>query len=274
LDTLSNFFDRFYLKASVFFSDSLCGQSHFEAQPGLGHIHLVESGEVRLIQSGRKTILVDEPSVIFYPKQTTHSFKTKPDQSVNLVCGNIDIGISEGNELFEGLPEVLIVPLKEFPELKTVMVLMFSESSKSEQGKTQSINLLLEYFVILLLRHAIKHGLVKQGALSALGDKLLAPLMMKLHQNQEKPWTIEGMGKEIGMSRTKFANYFRQCLGETPMEYLTNWRLNQAKLMIKNNVSLKLIPEKVGYSNEISFARAFEKKFGLTPFKAKSIIDF
>ena len=77
------------------------------------------------------------------------------------------------------------------------------------------------------------------------------------------------MGKEIGMSRTKFANYFKGCLGETPMEYLTNWRLNLAKFLIKEGVSLKLIPDKVGYSNEISFARAYEKKFGLTPFKSK-----
>ena len=272
MDALTTFFERFHLKASVFFTDSLCGQSHFEAQPGLGHIHLVESGELQLFQSGRKTILINESSVIFYPAPISHSFKTKVDQSVNLVCGNIYIGITEGNELFSGLPEVLIVSLREFPELKTLMALIFSESSKSEQGKSQSINLLLEYFVILLLRHAMNHDLVKHGVLAALGNKLLAPLIMKLHQNPENSWTIESMGKEIGMSRTKFANYFKGCLGETPMEYLTNWRLNLAKFLIKEGVSLKLIPDKVGYSNEISFARAYEKKFGLTPFKSKSLL--
>ena len=272
MDALSTFFDRFHLKASVFFTDSLCGQARFEARPGLGQIHLVESGEVQLLQTGRKTILINEPSVIFYTAPISHSFKTKVDQSVNLVCGNIDIGITEGNELFSGLPEVLIVSLREFPELKTLMTLIFSESSKSEQGKSQSINLLLEYFAILLIRHAMNHDLVKHGVLAALGNKLLAPLIMKLHQNPENSWTIESMGKEIGMSRTKFANYFKGCLGETPMEYLTNWRLNLAKFLIKDGVSLKLIPDKVGYSNEISFARAYEKKFGLTPFKSKSLL--
>jgi len=273
MDTLSNFLERYSLRTSVFYSGNLCGQSHFASSMDIGHIHVIESGNVELLIPGKKPLKIHEASVIFFPSSTEHSLKTPNYESVNLVCSTIDLGFQEGNQIFKGMPDFFVISLLDFPELKNTMALLFSEGVKNQLGSTKSINLLLEYFVILLLRHVIQHELITQGVLAALGNKEIGSLMLKLHQSPEENWTIEKMGREAGMSRTKFANFFKHHLGDTPLDYLTNWRLTLAKKLITQGIPLKLLPEKVGYSSNIAFTRAFQKKFNVTPSKYKSSLN-
>ncbi|MFZ6691804.1 AraC family transcriptional regulator [Undibacterium sp. SXout20W] len=265
MDTLTNFLDRYHLRTSMFYAGNFCGRSHYKSTAGVGHIHFVESGNIELKMPGKKTITIKEPSVIFLTSSEEHNLNTKPHDSVHLVCGTIDLGLQEGSQLFKGMPDCLVLSLVEFPELKDIMSLLFAEAGKNKLGAGKAINSLLEYFVILLLRHVTDHELVGQGVLAALGNKELGQLMVKLHQSPNENWTVQSMGQEIGMSRTKFSNYFKHCLGETPLQYLTHWRLNLARQLIDQGCSLKLIPGKVGYASELALSRAYQKKFNITP---------
>ena len=68
------------------------------------------------------------------------------------------------------------------------------------------------------------------------------------------------------MSRSSFAVRFKKLVGITPMSYVTNWRMNKARELIKNkHLPLIEIAENVGYSSEASFNRAFKKQFKLNP---------
>jgi len=87
-----------------------------------------------------------------------------------------------------------------------------------------------------------------------------------LHRRPAHPWTIAALASEVGISRSVLAERFRRYLSETPMAYLTRWRLQLGAQMLKSTSSSVLqIASEVGYESEPSFNRAFKREFGLPP---------
>ena len=79
---------------------------------------------------------------------------------------------------------------------------------------------------------------------------------------------LEKLALIAGMSRTSFTNRFKMLIGETPFNYLTQWRILQAKeLLTENNLSVGEIAVQVGYQSEAAFNRVFKKRVEQTPLK-------
>ncbi|WP_263367865.1 helix-turn-helix domain-containing protein [Edaphobacter bradus] len=88
--------------------------------------------------------------------------------------------------------------------------------------------------------------LIDSGILMGLGDARLSRAVEAMHQHPETSWSLEHLAQLAGMSRARFAVYFRQVVGMTPFDYLTNWRLGVAQTMLRRGSSLKLIASGVG----------------------------
>ena len=87
-----------------------------------------------------------------------------------------------------------------------------------------------------------------------------------MHAFPENQWTLELMAEEAGMSRTLFFNTFKTLVGETPLSYLTNWRVGKAKeILALNNGNISLVAAQVGYQSEAAFNRIFKLKVSETP---------
>jgi AraC-like DNA-binding protein len=79
-------------------------------------------------------------------------------------------------------------------------------------------------------------------------------------------WTLESLASEVGMSRSVFFNQFKKFLHETPLSYLTNWRIRKARELLTTNTSnISEIAMAVGYQSEAAFNRIFKAKTGSTP---------
>src|SRR5258708_26643191 len=82
----------------------------------------------------------------------------------------------------------------------------------------------------------------------------------------EKNWSVESLAREARMSRSAFALKFRGVLGQTPLEYLTQWRMYKAGAMIRsNNSSFSEVASAVGYGSASSFSRVFSRDIGRAP---------
>ena len=89
--------------------------------------------------------------------------------------------------------------------------------------------------------------------------------------NQPHPWTIAALANEVGISRSVLAERFRRYLSETPIAYLTRWRLQLGAQMLKStSSSVAQIAAEVGYESEPSFNRAFKREFSLPPARFRS----
>ena len=67
------------------------------------------------------------------------------------------------------------------------------------------------------------------GMLAAIADKPIGSALQLMHQSPQEPWSLESLSRRVGMSRSAFAARFNQLVGQTPMHYLTFWRMQKAR---------------------------------------------
>jgi AraC-like DNA-binding protein len=87
-----------------------------------------------------------------------------------------------------------------------------------------------------------------------------------MHERPAHPWTVDELGREAGLSRSALHERFVVLLGEPPMQYLTNWRMQVASGLLRNtNSTVAAVALDVGYDSEAAFARAFKRLVGVPP---------
>lgn len=164
---LSPLFARFAPRARVFYSGHLCSTENFVEADGVGHLHLLRSG--RLTVSGRAggsqsdLLTIDQPSVLFYPRPCDYRLPPDEEDGANLACATVDWGIEMRNTLVMGLPDVLVVPLHEVTAFAPTLDLLFAEAFSDRCGRQAALDRLIEYFLILLLRHVINSKVLNAG---------------------------------------------------------------------------------------------------------------
>jgi transcriptional regulator GlxA family with amidase domain len=158
-----------------------------------------------------------------------------------------------------------VLPLDSVPDLAPALDLLFSEASFRLPGRQTALDRLFEYILVLLIRSAVKARLVDSGLLLGLADERLSKAIEAMHKHPETAWSLEQLAQSAGMSRARFAAHFREVVGVTPFEYLTNWRLGVAQTMLRKSNSLKLIASAVGYTNATALTRVFTQRLGMSP---------
>ncbi len=129
------------------------------------------------------------------------------------------------------------------------------------------INCLYEsLFVYAIRAYASGSAAPPKGWLAAISDKHLSKAMEAMHSGLERNWSVKSLAREARMSRSAFALKFKTVLGQTPLEYLTQWRMYKAGAMIRSkNMSFSEVASDVGYGSESSFSRVFKREMGEAP---------
>jgi len=265
MDSLSPFFAQFTLSARVFFSGRLCGISSDHATETAGHLHVVRKGVLKILKAGEPSQVIDQPTVLFYPRPVRHRFLSDESAGTEILCSFVEFGAGMLNPLVQALPEVLIVPLASMPELGPTAELLFAEAFSNQPGRQTAVDRLAEYFIVLLLRAAMNAKLLNGGILMGLTDSRLARAISVMHKQPEVAWTLESMAEIAGMSRARFAAHFHEVVGVTPFEYLAAWRVGVAQSMLKRGEPLKIVAPSVGYASSAALTRAFSQHIGASP---------
>jgi AraC-like DNA-binding protein len=80
------------------------------------------------------------------------------------------------------------------------------------------------------------------------------------------PWTVESLAEAAGMSRSAFAARFKELLGQTPLEYVTEWRMQKAiQLLERRDKKLPEVARLVGYESDAAFSKAFKRVVRANP---------
>lgn len=120
----------------------------------------------------------------------------------------------------------------------------------------------------VLLAEVIRSSLGGDGQreLVALRDPQIGAALRLMHDRPEEGWTVERLASKVSMSRSAFANRFREVTGQPPMRYLTRHRLAlAARLLRDGNASVWEVARRTGYQSEAALSRAFKREFGLSP---------
>lgn len=159
-DRLAPLLQRFELRSRVFYAGNLCSLVNFDAVDGVGHLHLLKAGRLRLTAPDGKVQELSEPSLIFFPRASHHRLGADEADGADLVCASVEFGASFGNPLLHGLPPLLVLPLREAPAMGGVLDALFTEAFAERSGRDAALNRLSEVVLVYLLRHAVEHRLL------------------------------------------------------------------------------------------------------------------
>ena len=111
----------------------------------------------------------------------------------------------------------------------------------------------------------LEAGQTGAGMLAGLSHPRLRLALVAMHENPAQDWSLEALAARAGMSRSVFANAFRDTVGCTPGAYLQRWRIGLAEQALRRGRTLALIADEVGYGGEAALSRAFKAQTGLSP---------
>ena len=102
--------------------------------------------------------------------------------------------------------------------------------------------------------------------MKGLADPHVGRALALIHHNPSAPWSAEALAREVALSRSAFVDRFTTLVGMPPIRYLTVWRLQTAKLNLRETrTTIAQLAQSVGYESEEAFSRAFKREFGQPP---------
>jgi len=264
-DRLAALFKHFAVAAHTFHAGALCGINSLGNEEGLGQLHLVRSGVVDVFHGNADPVRIEVPSLLLYPRPLPRRFVTDAETGADMVCADLRFEGGTANPLLAGLPEAVYLPLERLPESVPVLTLLFSEASSTKCGRQRILDSLFEVLLVQILRELMEQSVVGTGMLAGMGHQKLRKALVAMHDEPAKSWPLEELAQSAGMSRTVFANTFRDVVGVTPGQYLQTWRIGIAQKLLERGAPLRHIADETGYADEAALSRAFKATTGLSP---------
>lgn len=186
----------------------------------------------------------------------------------SLVCGFLSCDVTPFNPLIATLPRMLHLRAGDgggwvVPFLQQAV----AESHAARPGSEAMLARMSEMlFVDAVRRHVDALPAESTGWLAGLRDRFVGRALTLLHQRPADAWTIDDLGRQVGLSRSALHERFVQFVGQPPIQYLARWRMQVASGLLRNtNATVAAIALEVGYDSEAAFARAFKRATGLPP---------
>jgi AraC-like DNA-binding protein len=149
------------------------------------------------------------------------------------------------------------------------MTLKFTidEVEMARPGSVVMLGRLAELMFVEILREYMQHMPASAGGwLAGLNDPHVGKALRLLHAAPQRSWTVEELAREVAVSRSVLAQRFTELVGEAPMKYLANWRMQLAKQMMREGTpNIQEVAARVGYESEAAFNRAFKRATGAPP---------
>jgi AraC-like DNA-binding protein len=271
--------------------------------PGAGHLiayHVLTEGRCFANIIGQEPIAIEAGEVIVFTKCDPHVLSSSPGMrtgsvpaepldaatssqlpftinlgdegpiSAKLVCGYLACDARPFNPLLDNLPPVIRARDSEddkTPWLGQFIRLATMESTAKRAGGESVLAKLSELmFIEVVRRHLASMPPEQAGWLAGLRDPFVGKALSLLHARPELDWTIEKLGKDVGLSRSVLAERFADLVGMPPMQYLAKWRMQIASgLLNGGNPNIATVAAEIGYASEAAFSRAFKKMVGMPP---------
>lgn len=170
--------------------------------------------------------------------------------------------------MFANLPPVIHIPghLDQAAVLRWSIELFRAEYLERKVGRSLIMNNLTTIMLLQIFRIHMASASAQRNWLSALRDPKLSKAIEAMHREYQKGWSLDSLAKIAGLSRSGFALNFKTQVGVTPMDYLTNWRIQIACAHLKEDeLSMFEIANAVGYESESAFSDAFKRVLNCRP---------
>lgn len=190
--------------------------------------------------------------------------------TTKFICGYIGCERHAKQLFLAGLPPVFKTNIRADTSgewIESSIRYLASERGAARAGRTALLSKLAEaLFIETLRRYMADLPSEQTGWLAAARDPAVGLALSAIHRDPAHAFTVSGLAKQAGVSRSVFAARFNSLLGETPLAYVARWRIQLgARLLETTDDSVLQVALKVGYESEAAFNRAFKREFELPP---------
>ncbi|MGZ5130309.1 MAG: AraC family transcriptional regulator [Caldimonas sp.] len=201
-------------------------------------------------------------------RQVSHSSRPDEDAETTIVCGFLGCDLQPFNPLIAALPRLLHLRA----DADNAWIANFTQQAVAESharrpgGEAMLARMSEMMFVDAVRRYADAMPVESTGWLAGLRDRFVGRTLALLHEQPAEAWTIDELGRRVGLSRSALHERFIQLIGVPPMQYLAQWRMQAAaRLLLETRATVAAIALDVGYESEAAFARAFKRLVGKPP---------
>lgn len=258
--------------------------------------HFVIDGRLLLAVEGEPAIEVRAGEVVLLPRNDVHMLASSAGlapvnahdliqlsaggglaqiahggggETTHLVCGFLG-GEDPYNPLIAALPRMLKFDVSQGTSRDWVDASVRFAAGELIQGRLASSSVMSRLsellFVEAVRQYAATPGDRDAGWLKGLEDPRVGRALALIHRSIRTPWSADALAREVSMSRSAFVHRFTTLMGMPPIRYLTLWRLQTAKLQLRESQkAIAQLAHSVGYESEEAFSRAFKREFGLPP---------
>ena len=286
-DPFSDLVEMLILDVDIYHNAKVCGDWLIEEHNiGATCFHIATTGCCTLNVPGHFTGTLQQGDLVIFPHELAHTMRAgkgmKGDQQhiafkdaqdidgTGMLCGEVRFKHAGSKYLLDALPAVFIVPAEQAkPWINSLLGMIMDESLNSAPAGKAILDKLAELLFTYALRQYLSDSPDKVGVLAIYGNTKLAKALEAIHQNPEKPWTLESLARTAALSRTVFSETFKKTSGWTATQYLNWWRMQLAWSMLSKGEAVSKVSETVGYQSIAAFSRAFKKVFNTTVGKVR-----
>jgi len=189
------------------------------------------------------------------------------DALTNIVCGFWGCDVRPFNPLIAQLPSMLHLNAGQERDwiLESLQQAIYACCDR-RPGSEVVLERISEVMFVQAIGRFIAEAREETGWIAGLQDRHVGHALALLHSKPAATWTVDELGHRVGMSRSALHERFMHLIGQPPMQYLAQWRMQlAAKLLRSTSNSVASIALDVGYKSEAAFARAFKRLVGVSP---------
>jgi AraC-like DNA-binding protein len=264
--------------------------------PSAAIVHVVQRGSCWLKLRGERTpVLLADGDIVLLPGGVAHSlgdtprhrarpfFQVKEEMirrlarlpegsrdTTAIFCAKYRFEHVGPHPLLSILPRFIHVRAREaekHPQLQLLQQLLRLEARHGGNGKELVLPRLVDSLLVYIVRAWLEDQPAGDGGwFGALRDARIAKALSLMHERPAQDWTVASLARAAAQSRAGFAKRFLEFVGETPLAYLTRWRMFIAvKMLRERQRALADISTAVGYESSAAFSKAFQRQHGVPP---------
>ncbi|WP_250031065.1 AraC family transcriptional regulator [Paractinoplanes maris] len=244
----------------------------------------IEPGDVAVVTGTEPYEVADSPGtapqIVIHPGQRCESvdgtemtmtgqgvrtWGAAADGATVMISGTYQMHSEVSRRLLDALPGLLIRPAEAGD--RALIELLVREMTGTEPAQDLVLDRLLDLVLVSVLRSWLAAPADEApGWARAQADSVVGPALHLIHDDPAYAWTVASLAARTGVSRASLARRFTDVVGESPMAYLTGWRLTlAADLLRQGDATLEAVARRVGYGSAFALSTAFKRERGVSP---------
>ncbi|MFI1920474.1 AraC family transcriptional regulator [Nocardia sp. NPDC020380] len=186
-----------------------------------------------------------------------------------MLCGVMRLARGRHQHLVGSLPAVMHIQAADgrlSPETADLVAMIARESCSRRPGAEAMLRRLTEILFIHMIRAWVEQQPVdNRNWLRGLNDPAIGHTLSLIHRAPERQWTVNELALSVALSRSRFASRFTELMGESPINYAAQWRMQHAARLLRTGATVSAVAGRLGYTSEVAFRKAFARQLGVPP---------